>query len=87
MQGRPESRGPLLGNETRAPGLPCTISVPNLIADRPHWLAHQAVPLNVRRLMYQTLIFAFVLGNEAGGLRSALDAQDLEGLAHALVDP
>ena len=32
-QGRPDY-GTLLGFELRSPGLPCTISVPNLIADR-----------------------------------------------------
>src|SRR5690349_20720402 len=29
-QGGPGRNGPLLGNEVRTPGLPCTISVPNL---------------------------------------------------------
>jgi hypothetical protein len=60
--------------------------VPNLIADRPQWLAHQLPRLNMRRLMYQPLIFPSVVRYEAGGLGPALYAKDLQGLAHALVD-
>jgi hypothetical protein len=37
-------------------------------------------------LMYQTLIWAAVLGNEAGGLAAALNAEDVERAADALVD-
>jgi len=36
--------------------------------------------------MYQSLIWATVLGNEARGLAAALDAQDMERAANALVD-
>jgi len=42
--------------------------------------------LNVRRLMYQSLIWPAVLGNEARRLAAALDAQDMERAANALVD-
>jgi hypothetical protein len=40
----------------------------------------------VRRLMYQTLIRAAVLRDEAGRLGAALDAERLQGVADALVD-
>lgn len=42
--------------------------------------------LNIRRLMYQSLIWPAVAGNEAGGLGAALDAEDVERAANALVD-
>ena len=42
--------------------------------------------LNVRRLMYQPLIFAAVLRDDAGGLAAALDAEDLKSPADALID-
>jgi hypothetical protein len=77
----------LLGIETRAfPGLPCAISVPNLIADRGELVACRGAGLNVRRLMYQTLIWLAVLGHEACGLGSARNAESLERLANPLVD-
>ena len=44
------------------------------------------LPLNVRRLMYQSLIFAAVTGDDARGLAAALDAEDMERAADALVD-
>jgi hypothetical protein len=44
------------------------------------------VALNVRRLMYQSLIWATVLGNEARRLAAALDAKDMKRAADALVD-
>jgi hypothetical protein len=36
--------------------------------------------------MYQTLIWPAVAGDDAGGLGAALDSQDLERAADALVD-
>jgi hypothetical protein len=36
--------------------------------------------------MYQPLIWAAVLGDEAGGLGAAFDAENLERLANALID-
>src|SRR3990170_347367 len=58
------------------PAPPCTVSVPNLMTDRGHWLGAIRVGLNIRRLMYQTLmcgevgraIPGVVLGDQAGGL-------------------
>ena len=45
---------------TRSPDLPCAVSVPNLMTDRDAGLARGAFRLNVRRLMYQSLIWRFV---------------------------
>ena len=56
------------------------------MTDRGHWLDGPGVGLNIRRLMYQTLIWAAVLRNEAGGLAAALDAEDVERAADALID-
>src|SRR5438093_13008977 len=56
LQGRPKRCGPLLGKETSSPGPPCTVSVPNLMTDRGLWVAIVVGRLNVRRLMYQSLI-------------------------------
>ena len=44
------------------------------------------LPLNVRWLMYQTLIFAAVTSDDARGLAAAFDAKDMERAADALVD-
>jgi hypothetical protein len=60
--------------------------VPNLIADRAFLLAPVARSLNVRRLMYQSLIWFAVLSNDARRLRSPADAERLQGLANALID-
>jgi hypothetical protein len=60
--------------------------VPNLNAGRGFWVAGFGECLNVRRLMYQTLIWPAVLGDEAGCLRAALDAERVKRLADALVD-
>jgi hypothetical protein len=86
LQGRPAVVVPLLGNEARFPGPPCTISVPNLKTDRPHWLPVRLHPLNVRRLMYQTLIWIAGLRDETGGLRPPVDPEDLESAADSLID-
>jgi hypothetical protein len=56
------------------------------MADRGLWVAGMEVGGNVRRLMYQSLIWSLVLGNDPGRLRAPLDAEDGESLADALVD-
>ena len=84
-QGRPGRRS-LLGIETGDPGLPCTVSVPNLNSDRPIGMTAPLGWLNMRRLMYQTLIWTAVASDEAGGMGATLHAKDLEGSADALID-
>jgi hypothetical protein len=56
------------------------------MTDRGFWVAGFALGGNVRRLMYQALIWCAVLGDEASGLGAALDAQRLQRLANALID-
>jgi hypothetical protein len=56
------------------------------MADRGIGMARGTAALNVRRLMYQPLIWLAALRHEASGLGAALDAKDLEGLADSLVD-
>jgi hypothetical protein len=75
----------LLGPETGPSGLPCAISVPNLNSDRGLWFAGFAVALNVRRLMYQSLIWAGALRNDACGLAAALYTEDMQRPPNALV--
>jgi hypothetical protein len=60
--------------------------VPNLKADRLVRMAVGGCRLNVRRLMYQTLICAAVLRYDARGLRAPFDTKNVEGLADALVN-
>jgi hypothetical protein len=60
--------------------------VPNLNTDRLVGLSGCAGRLNIRRLMYQTLICAVVLRDHSRRLRPALDAQHLERAANALID-
>jgi len=60
--------------------------VPNLNADRAPWVAGFRKCLNVRRLMYQTLIWSAVLGDEASSLSAALDAERMKRLADALIN-
>ena len=79
-------RRPLLGNEPGAPGPPCAVSVPNLLANRLFGLVGWFPWLNVRRLMYQPLIWAAVLRHQTGGMDPAVDAKHLERAADALVD-
>ena len=79
-------RRSLLGFETGTSGPPCTISVPNLITDRPTSLVFWGAMLNVRRLMYQPLIGARGLRDHAGGLRTPFDPKDMKRTAHPLVD-
>jgi len=42
--------------------------------------------LNVRRLMYQSLIWAAVLSDDARCLTAALDSKDVERSSDALID-
>jgi hypothetical protein len=56
------------------------------MTDRGLWVAVSCMGLNVRRLMYQPLICAFVLGDDPRRLRAALDTKDCERLANPLVD-
>nr|WP_230558814.1 hypothetical protein [Sphingomonas segetis] len=56
------------------------------MTDRASGLARLRLGGNVRRLMYQTLIWRLVLRNHPRRLRTALDTEDCERLAHALVD-
>ena len=86
MQGRTGKDGPLLGPETGSSGLPCAVSVPNLSSDRGLWVAGQIAGLNVRRLMYQPLIWAAVVGDDSRRLASALDSKDVERAPDTLVD-
>ena len=60
--------------------------MPNLLADRAFWVAIGGAGLNVRRLMYQPLIWPCGLRYQAGRLRPPLDLQDLQRTSNALVD-
>jgi hypothetical protein len=86
LQGRPERSGPLLGFETSVASPPCAISVPNLIADRGVWVTVAARRLNVRRLMYQSLIWRPVLRDEARGLSAPFNPKDRKRLPNSLID-
>src|SRR6476469_1376026 len=56
------------------------------MTDRVLWLAGLVVGWNVRRLMYQPLIWLVVLSNDQRRLRAAFDAEGRDRLADALVD-
>jgi len=56
------------------------------MTDRPDGLLLARHSLNVRRLMYQPLIWPLVAGDDAGGLSPALNPKGLKGAADALVD-
>jgi hypothetical protein len=60
--------------------------VPNLITDRGFGMTVGAASFNVRRLMYQALIWSRILGDDARRLSAPLDAEYLQGLANPLVD-
>lgn len=66
LQGRLGRSRHLLGFDTGRSSLPHTISVPNLIADRPDLVSFCRVGVDVRRLMYQSLICR-LRGVENGG--------------------
>jgi len=59
--------------------------VPNLIADRAGLVARGSLDLNVRRLMYQSLIWLANLRDEARRLRSAGNAEDVQSLPDPLI--
>jgi hypothetical protein len=56
------------------------------MTDRGFRVAGLIFPVNVRRLMYQSLILALVLGDDARRLGASLNSKDGKGLANALVD-
>jgi hypothetical protein len=60
--------------------------VPNLKTDRTVGVPQGCAALNVRRLMYQSLIWSMHLPDHACRLRTAFDAKYLQGSADALVD-
>jgi hypothetical protein len=86
LQGRPDPTRTLLGIELDRAGPPCAVDVPNLNTDRGSLLASDRRPLNMRRLMYQSLIWGCVGGDEACRLGAAFDSEGLQGTAHPLVD-
>jgi hypothetical protein len=55
------------------------------MTDRGLWFARDETGLNVRRLMYQSLIWLSVAGNGSSSLRAPFDAEYLEGLPDSLV--
>jgi len=55
------------------------------MTDRGFWVAGLWLDGNVRRLMYQTLIWAAVLSDDPRRLRSPHDAKRLERLANPLI--
>ena len=85
LQGRRESAGPLLGPETGPFGPPCAVSVPNLMSDRGLWVTAGSLCLNVRRLMYQPLIWPTVLGYDARSLGAPPHTQCVKRLANTLI--
>jgi len=56
------------------------------MTDRGFWFGVTGARLNVRRLMYQSLIWVFVASDDPCRLRSSFNAKDLQCLADALVD-
>jgi hypothetical protein len=60
--------------------------VPNLITDRGFWVTGLGLVGNVRRLMYQSLIWRAVLSNDARRMGAPLDAQRPQRLPDPLID-
>jgi hypothetical protein len=56
------------------------------MTDRGFGMAGFPNALNVRRLMYQPLIWPAVASDQAGGLSAPFDAEGLERLTDALID-
>jgi len=56
------------------------------MTDRGFWLAGTGLLLNVRRLMYQSLIWSLMAGYDPRRLRTAFYPEDSKGLSNALVD-
>jgi hypothetical protein len=90
LQGRAESIRSLLGFDTGRIDLPCAASVPNLMTDRALWVSRSRTGVDVRRLMYQTLIcFAVVLnrsGDDPGRFAAPVDAKLFKSASDALVN-
>jgi len=55
------------------------------MTDRGVWFGPASILLNVRRLMYQSLIWPSVARDDPRRLSTPFDAEDLECLANALV--
>jgi hypothetical protein len=60
--------------------------VPNLKTDRVAGLAPWSATLNVRRLMYQSLIWPAHLRHQACRLGAAVDPKNLESAPNPLID-
>ncbi|HEX8936934.1 MAG TPA: hypothetical protein VF776_01595 [Sphingomicrobium sp.] len=56
------------------------------MTDRGFWVTRLRLAGNVRRLMYQSLIWLFEFGNETRRLRAAFDAENRESLTDALIN-
>ncbi len=56
------------------------------MTDRGLWFGRASIWLNVRRLMYQSLIWLLVAGNDSSRLSSPFNPENLERLTDALVD-
>jgi hypothetical protein len=56
------------------------------MTDRGFWVAGLGLGGNVRRLMYQSLIWIFVAGDDARRLRPPLDTEDAKRLTNPLID-
>jgi hypothetical protein len=60
--------------------------VPNLITGRVGLLVACLAALNVRRLMYQSLIWRTVTSDEPCRVLASIHSQDLKGLPNPLID-
>jgi hypothetical protein len=56
------------------------------MTDRGFWVAGLGLGGNVRRLMYQSLIWVFVAGDDARRLCAPLDTEDAKRLPDPLID-
>ena len=90
-QGSPAIHRSLLGFDPDGTGPPCTVSVPNLMTDRPVLMVGGRWCVDIRRLMYQPLIWLLALGgrgqrDDPRRFAALFDAEHLQRLADALVD-
>jgi hypothetical protein len=60
--------------------------VPNLLPDRGVWVAAGNAAVDVRRLMYQSLIWISVMRDDSSGVLAPAYAKDVQRLADALID-
>ena len=65
-----------------SPTSPARSACRNQMTDRGLWVTVRGCRLNVRRLMYQTLIWPAVLGDDARGLGASFDAKKRRRAAH-----